>query len=127
MKLLVANPLPDNPRSIMRRLSYGETPGYKGETSYARRLQGTPFPRLHAYFSLTDQGMEINLHLDQKGATYEGSRAHSGEYTGRAVEDEIRRMDVAIKQMRNGAVDPKPIPKKESEEKTGFWKSLFGG
>lgn len=111
----------------MRRLGYGETPGHKGETSYARRLQATEFPRFHAYVNAIPDGIEINLHLDQKAPSYQGSKAHSGEYGGVTVENEIRRLGGLVAQMKMMvAVPTAPHPKKQNDDKPGFWGRLFG-
>jgi hypothetical protein len=126
MKLSVTAPLPDSPRSIMRRLGYGETPGHKGETSYARRIRGTPFPRLHAYVNETPTGIDINVHLDQKAPSYEGSRAHSGEYGGPIVSQEIARMEALIRSLRPSTPTPPPAkPQEEPEKKGGFFSRFF--
>jgi hypothetical protein len=133
MKIHIPSPLPDHPRNIMRRLSYGEIPGFQGQISYARRIQGTPFPRFHAYFTVTDQGMDINLHLDQKKATYEKSHAHSGEYSGDAVASEMKRIAEGIEKMRksaevdqHGDLKASGIDPDQDKEKGGFWSRLFG-
>ncbi len=34
----------------------------------------------------------LNLHLDQKKASYKGQKAHSAEYDGQVVENEINRL-----------------------------------
>ncbi len=100
MKLTVRGKLPDNPRNIMRRLGFGEhfDPNTK-QISYSRRLSSGRFPRYHAYIEEIDGGMKINLHIDQKKASYTGQSAHSGEYEGPLVEQEIERIKSMISQM----------------------------
>lgn len=90
MKLLLPKP-EINLRLWMRRAGYAEVPGAKGVTSYTKRAHGSAFPRYHCY--IEDLGTEwtINLHLDMKAPTYEGQRAHSGEYDGALVEQEAQR------------------------------------
>lgn len=91
MKLLL--PKPDtNLRVWMRRAGYAEVPGAKGVTSYSRRLGSSPFPRFHCYLDDLGSQWTINLHLDMKAATYEGSHTHSGEYDGVQVEQEAQRL-----------------------------------
>lgn len=91
-----------------------------GETSYTRRLGGFGFyPRFHIYVSRESaEEIELNLHLDQKKASYEGQRAHSGEYDSEFVIREAERIKQAA---RRGAVT-------ESKEKPrkGFWSRVFG-
>jgi hypothetical protein len=36
--------------------------------------------------------MQVNLHVDQKEASYEGTSAHGGEYEGPLVEQEMARI-----------------------------------
>jgi len=123
MKQFFKAPLPDNPRNVMRRLGYGETMGYKGQMSYERRIHGEKFPRYHAYFDERDGGMQINLHVDQKQATYEGSHAHSGEYEGAVVENEMARIEQMISTMARSGPPQQPVSK---PKKKGFFGSFFG-
>jgi hypothetical protein len=65
------------------------------EYSMARPLAGGRggYPRFHIYSRKESEGVFlINLHLDQKYASYEGSSAHSGEYEGEVVENEATRI-----------------------------------
>ena len=124
MKQFFPGPLTDTPRSIMRRIGYGETPGFKGEISYAKRIHGALFPRFHVYIAQKDGGMQVSIHLDQKAATYKGSHAHSGEYEGPLVEREMARIAQAIQSLPS----LKPLqPTKKPETKKGFWGTLLGG
>jgi hypothetical protein len=45
-------------------------------------------------------GFQINLHLDQKQASYGGSSAHNGEYGGETVETEGERVKRVIEGWR---------------------------
>lgn len=77
-----------------------ENPHKDNEISYARSFDpGRFYPRFHAYINeLPNKTMEINLHLDMKKPSYEGSSAHSGEYDGELIENEIQRIkDIAEK------------------------------
>ena len=51
-----------------------------GEEEYQRRITGGLYPRFHIFLKTEKDSIQINLHLDQKSASYEGFRAHSGEY-----------------------------------------------
>ncbi len=64
------------------------------EVSYVRRLGSGEFPRFHVYIDSLANGFVVNLHLDQKPASYEGSHAHSGEYDGPLVEAEETRIQL---------------------------------
>ena len=51
------------------------------EMSFVKRIGGGDYPRFHIYVKMIGYTKaEINLHLDQKKTSYEGSTAHSGEY-----------------------------------------------
>ncbi|MBI2626268.1 MAG: hypothetical protein HYW69_01595 [Candidatus Nealsonbacteria bacterium] len=64
-----------------------------GESSFARRLSASDYPRFHIYLkNVSHETFEINLHLDQKKPSYEGATAHSGEYEGELVEKEAERI-----------------------------------
>jgi hypothetical protein len=60
--------------------------------SFARRLGRGEFPRLHIYLKDLPAGLEISLHLDQKGACYEKQTAHSGDYDGEILATEKQRI-----------------------------------
>lgn len=63
-----------------------------GKGSYSRPLGRYHYPRFHSYIEENDSELVINLHLDQKQASYEGFSRHSGEYDGEAVAGEIQRI-----------------------------------
>lgn len=96
MKFFVQGKTFGNPRNIMRRAGYGELMKGNGSVSYARRLSGREFPRLHVYLEQTAEGISVAIHLDQKGACYRGTSAHSGEYDGPIVETEARRIQAVF-------------------------------
>lgn len=97
MQQFFQGPLTDHARNIMRNLGYGEQRARSGQISYAKRISGEKFPRYHAYVEDQNNGMQVNLHIDQKEASYEGSHVHSGEYDGRLVEQEMNRILLFIK------------------------------
>ncbi len=83
---------------LMRRAGYAPDPwnSHEKNPSFLRPLARAGYPRFHIYATLTegDASARLNLHLDQKKASYEGSgaHAHSGEYDGALVENEARRI-----------------------------------
>lgn len=122
MKRFFAHPLPDHGRNILRRLGYGELRKRTGKQSFTRAMGGALFPRFHVYINETEQGLEIDLHLDQKEASYEGSHAHSGEYSGTHVTNELERIATFIESIQNATVETdENLP-----EKPSFWQILFG-
>jgi len=96
MKILFDNVPSLQPRVLMRKAGYGEKVTKQGKVSYIRRLRAAEFPRFHAYVDAKAKGFQVNLHLDQKGACYTGSAAHSGEYDGDLVNQEAERIKDVI-------------------------------
>ena len=86
------------PEDLMRKSGYALWRGHSGP-SYVRRLGSTHYPRFHAYLEWGDNYFEVNLHIDQKQPSYEGSSAHGGEYDGTVVENEARRITAKISEI----------------------------
>ncbi|HAU66182.1 TPA: hypothetical protein DCW61_02430 [Candidatus Uhrbacteria bacterium] len=139
MKRFFQGPLSDNGRNILRRLSYADQRTKTGQISYTKRVTGERFPRYHVYIEEIPTGIQINLHLDQKEASYEGTSAHAGEYDGPLVEQEMTRITTFIETLRSpnislshpsspstGTTSTKPHGKTLIKKK-GFWEALFGG
>ncbi len=85
------------PVVILRRAGYTPFVDPKsGEESYIRRLGTHFYPRFHLYVDEEQSGLRLNLHLDQKQASYQGFRKHSGEYDGATVEAEAERLYGAL-------------------------------
>ncbi len=125
MKQTIPGPLGDHARNIMRRLGYGEQKKRDGQISFVKRVSGADFPRYHAYVEDLDGGaMQVNLHVDQKAASYEGSHAHSGEYEGALVEREMQRIVVFARSIGSATPQPRaPIP--PQKKKPGFLSKFF--
>ncbi len=73
----------DSALNALRRAGYAflRKDDRTGEMSFVKRVGGGDYPRFHIYVRTSAKGaVEINLHLDQKKASYEGATAHSGEY-----------------------------------------------
>jgi hypothetical protein len=67
----------------MRRAGYAflRRDEQRGDMSFVKRISNGDYPRFHVFVRAGEGGRtEINLHLDQKKASYQGSHAHSGEY-----------------------------------------------
>ena len=103
MNTFIPGPLADTARNLLRRAGYGEHRGREAQLSYVKRIHGTPYPRYHAYVEDRNGGMQLNLHLDQKEASYGSGHAHSGEYSGPLVEREVARIVSFVKSL--GTVD----------------------
>jgi len=78
------------PANFMRFLGYHPD---RGAASFSRRLGRNVYPRLHIYLTeLSDNKLEISLHLDQKKPSYPGQRAHSADYDGDILQQEKERI-----------------------------------
>ena len=69
--------------NLMRKAGY-----FSIDSSFIRPLERSGYPRFHIYI----EDNIINLHLDQKRPVYKGTTAHSGEYEGSVVENEVQRI-----------------------------------
>lgn len=74
---------------------------YTGQESYVRRLGRGFYPRFHLYLEELPGQAILNLHLDQKQASYEGANAHNAEYDGETVEAEMDRIKSFTKSIFN--------------------------
>lgn len=82
MKIIIEKAL-DSPLNILRRSGYAflRKDERTGELSFIKRVSNGDYPRFHVYAKQDEKGnVQVNLHLDQKKASYEGTSAHSGEY-----------------------------------------------
>lgn len=80
----------ENISTFLKRCGYtfeGNS-GRTGEMKFSRFILGNRYPKFHLYCKES----YCNLHLDQKQPSYRGSKAHSGEYDGKLVEDEVERI-----------------------------------
>lgn len=125
MKIFLPFEFNENLRIFMRRSGYAEfNDPNTGKTSYTKRLAGDYYPRFHVYVNQNkDNKQFLDLHLDQKKASYAGSRAHSGEYEGGRVEEEGKRLEGLIKNQMDNQGQKTEIRDKKSEG--GFFANLF--
>jgi len=82
MRFIIAKAL-DSPLNVLRRSGYAflRKDERTDELSFIKRVGNGDYPRFHIYAKQDEKGaVYVNLHLDQKKASYEGSTAHSGEY-----------------------------------------------
>jgi len=95
MKLILnKNSLRENPVQFMRRAGYSFIRGIAGEEmSFQRPLEAGGWPRFHVYLKEDRDQVFINLHLDQKRASYEGSSAHNAEYDSQLTKTELERIN----------------------------------
>lgn len=112
-----------NPLEVLRRAGYGQVMDRNAtEKSWSRRMGSGFYPRFHTYI----KGNVINLHLDQKQASYEGSSAHSGEYDGPTVEAEALRIVEAANRILKERLEVANLKPSTESKKSGFWGKIFG-
>lgn len=93
MKFKIKNSLVDNYKVFLRRAGYALIfDRRRGVESFAKRLGGGHYPRLHMYVNEFGSDLVFSLHLDQKKASYEGHHMHNAEYDNEIVEEEINRL-----------------------------------
>ncbi len=63
------------------------------ELSFVRLIYNNNYPRFHAIIK-SDMGKDffVNIHLDQKKASYRGSLSHNADYDSPLVQDEADRI-----------------------------------
>lgn len=87
------NVLDQAPENLLRQAGYAYLMDRNtGQESYVRRLNRGFYPRFHLYLEEQNGQVVLNLHLDQKQASYEGAHAHNAEYDGDLVEQEMARI-----------------------------------
>lgn len=99
MRFTLRLPAGLTPQTALNRAGYAtfRDPN-TGETSYVRRLGSYFYPRFHLYIqTATSIEAHLSLHLDMKQPSYIPGRAHSGEYDGENIVNEIRRIQEALR------------------------------
>lgn len=89
-----------SPFQFLRQAGYHALEDRRSQNlSFVRRLGANFYPRLHIYLQNIDDKVIFNLHLDQKKASYEGQKAHSGEYDSELVKEEALRLKLLLKKL----------------------------
>lgn len=74
----------DSPLNILRRAGYAflRRDERTDELSFVKHVGNADFPRFHIFVKMIEpSGIVVNLHLDQKEASYAGTMVHGGEYS----------------------------------------------
>jgi hypothetical protein len=79
MKIIIENPKASI-ANFFRRAGYSFQKRGGEEMAFVRRLTDQEFPRLHLFCKIEGSKFLVNMHIDHKGASYEGHNMHSGEY-----------------------------------------------
>jgi len=119
MKLIInKNKLSASADMLLKRAGYSFHSDFRsGKDSYSRRLGSGFFPKFHMYAEETPEKIFLNLHLDQKQASYEGSNMHSGEYDGEVVEAEMERVKKFAIQFAVQGKQNMPVGRTDEENK----------
>lgn len=81
------------PEQIIREAGYTFITDHRsGKESFVRQPGRNRYPRFHIYLKEKGDVSYVDLHLDQKEASYPGAHAHNAEYEGDTVEEEINRI-----------------------------------
>lgn len=93
-----------NTLTLMRKLGYSpDRHSRQKQMSFSRRLGSYTYPRFHIYIHKDSSSeLVLNLHLDMKKPSYQGTAAHSGEYSGPTVEAEAARVKAFISDYKTG-------------------------
>ncbi|MEA1962816.1 MAG: hypothetical protein U9M94_01095 [Patescibacteria group bacterium] len=92
-----------NPAQFMRGAGYGFIIDRKtGNETFVRNLGREHYPRFHMYIKEDKEKIKFSLHLDQKKISYAGTRAHSAEYGGAVVKQEIERLKDMLREIYLG-------------------------
>ena len=85
---------------IARRIGYRilDFNSQTNEYNLVSPVGGGCYPRFHIYLKKDEKtgDLYLNLHLDQKKPSYKGSPAHSGEYDGELVQEEVKRIEAFL-------------------------------
>ena len=135
MKITIPNKLNTTTRNAMRQCGYVEMLDRRsGQTSYARGLARGRYPRFHVYIKEAGENLLVNLHVDQKQASYERHNAHSGEYDSEVVKQEWQRIRQILGRVIVSEPDHQDKTEEENEpasveaedDKKGLFSRLFG-
>jgi len=85
-----------NLKVLLNRLGYHQRRGTHTEFEFVRRLSSLSYPRFHCYILIDDSKTRFNLHLDEKKRSYQGHKAHSGQYDSEMVQQELQRIITAL-------------------------------
>ena len=86
-----------NTPTLLKKCGYHYTGMFRGEPGFARRAGRSRYPQFHIYVNEdSKEKLVLNLHLDAKKASYQGSHMHAGEYDTEIVKQEMARVKSII-------------------------------
>jgi len=92
MSFTLKGPFRENIHNLMRKAGYQLQGKFAEDSELAFSKPTRGYPRFHIYLRIKDGNLLANLHLDQKKPIYKGAPAHSADYEGKVVEEEIKRI-----------------------------------
>jgi hypothetical protein len=118
--------------AFMRQAGYTYITNHKtGQGSFVKTFGRNNYPRFHVYVIEEGDKIIFNAHLDQKQASYEGVSAHSGEYDGPLVKEELERLKslLGIGDINRGYFSHKKVKEIDAsqESKAKRWSDLIKG
>ena len=93
MKFIIENPKA-SVANYFRRAGYAFQKQGGDEMAFVRKLTHQTFPRFHLFVKIVDYKFEVNIHIDHKAASHDGSNMHSGEYgeDSELLKDEVEKL-----------------------------------
>jgi len=93
MKFVIENPKA-SAAIFFRRAGYVFQKQDGEEMAFVRKLTDQPFPRFHLFAKIVNYKFSVNIHIDHKATSHDGSRAHSGEYgeDSKLLGEEVERL-----------------------------------
>lgn len=96
MKQFIIKKGGNNAPMALRRLGYAVYTNRQGVQSFVRRVRGREFPRYHLYINNeNEQEVTCSVHIDQSAPSYQGARAHGGDYDSPHILQEIARLQAS--------------------------------
>lgn len=123
MKINLPESFNENLRRFLQRNGYAShLQTQQDRLSFIKRITASDYPRFHIYIEKDLKGRSyLTIHLDQKKPSYDGSRAHMGEYDSEVVENEAKNIQHAIFNSLELTKQNEEI----SPQKKGFLRKIF--
>ncbi len=92
MKFVIEKPT-TSVSNYFRRAGYSFQKREGEEMAFVRKLTDQEFPRFHLFARVLEGKFHVNMHIDHKRVSYEGTSMHSGEYgDSNLLKEELERL-----------------------------------
>lgn len=118
MRHLISGSLSKEISVLFNELGYYFHEVKEGVFSFKRIIHERPFPRFHIYVRKYENGLELDLHIDQEHPNRLGNHEKEWAYQGPIVKRELKRIDAIIERHKSGHVLLELKPRKK------FWEIL---